>query len=456
MDGITIADAGLSLNGGTITTDGSSEGEPANLNLDGAVITYSSGDTENPPKVNGGLRRDKTPRPGHIGMAGRAENRGTYGRGEEIVLSVRFRPPVTVTGTPRLKLLVGEGSQSDYNQSQGQVPPGGQTTRYADYDAARSQPDWVMFSYTVQAEDEDRDGVVVPHYETPISLNGGTIVIRGGTTRADLSTGRTTSGPCDYPSEAGNACKVYGGSGRLPWDRPEVSRLYIGAAGANVDTFMGGDEIDVFVYFRQGGPPYGSEPLRVTGTPQLGLTIGSRTRQASYAGFASPSLASRHGITRRAALKFSYTVQASDLDVDGISIAANALTLNGGTITRASDATVAASLSHPAFTDGQDVFPTRKVYGRLPLPPPPPRLGTLRVFEPLGATGSFSRLGDKIQFFVYTKPSVSVTGTPRLKLLVGEGSRWDWLYWSDWEYHRDPNNRAPEHRELGPPPSLTH
>ena len=76
--------------------------------------------------------------------------------------------------------------------------------------------------------------------------------------------------------------------------------------------------------------------VRETGTPQLGLTIGTTTRQATY-----------HA-TRSAGevLIFTYPVAAGEHDPDGVSIAANSLTLNGGTIQ--DSAHQAATLTHAA------------------------------------------------------------------------------------------------------------
>ena len=54
-----------------------------------------------------------------------------------------------------------------------------------------------------------------------------------------------------------------------------------------------------------------------------------------------------------------YTVQGPDRDEDGISIAANALALNGGTIRYAGDGRTDAGLTHDAVADD----PTRKVNG---------------------------------------------------------------------------------------------
>ena len=58
-------------------------------------------------------------------------------------------------------------------------------------------------------------------------------------------------------------------------------------------------------------------------------------------------------------LVFIYTVQGTDTDPDGISIAADALTLNGGTISLIGDATNAADLRHAAVATDD----TRKVDG---------------------------------------------------------------------------------------------
>jgi hypothetical protein len=61
-------------------------------------------------------------------------------------------------------------------------------------------------------------------------------------------------------------------------------------------------------------------PIIVTGTPRIRLTIGSDTRYATYAGGTGTS-----------ALTFAYTVQADDVDMDGITV--TGLDLNGGTLT---------------------------------------------------------------------------------------------------------------------------
>ena len=116
-----------------------------------------------------------------------------------------------------------------------------------------------------------------------------------------------------------------------------VSRISFGASPRSGNTYRSGDAIRVTVKF--------SSAVTVTGTPQLELTIGSNRRQADYF----------YGSGSRN-LKFSYTVQAADRDTNGVSIAANALSLNSGTI-RAG--TQDATLTHTGVADDA----TRKVDG---------------------------------------------------------------------------------------------
>ena len=68
-----------------------------------------------------------------------------------------------------------------------------------------------------------------------------------------------------------------------------------------------GEEIEATVRF--------NKTVTVTGTPQLGLTVGSVTQQATYQGGA------------REVVTFSHEVAADESDADGVSIAADQLTL---------------------------------------------------------------------------------------------------------------------------------
>ena len=93
--------------------------------------------------------------------------------------------------------------------------------------------------------------------------------------------------------------------------------------------YAAGEEIEATVRF--------NKTVTVTGTPQLGLTVGSDTRQASYAGGA------------REVVTFSYEVADDETDTDGVSIAADSLTPNGGTIRDGANQN--AVLTHSALAD---------------------------------------------------------------------------------------------------------
>ena len=83
----------------------------------------------------------------------------------------------------------------------------------------------------------------------------------------------------------------------------------------------------------------------MTGTPYVTLDIGGQPRNAAYTGAG----------TATGQILFGYTVRTGDRDSDGVSVLANSLTLNGGTIQATDDSTDAA-LTHAVMT-----FATHKV-----------------------------------------------------------------------------------------------
>ena len=115
---------------------------------------------------------------------------------------------------------------------------------------------------------------------------------------------------------------------------PTVSAVAISSAtGIQASTLNAGDVVSVTVTM--------SEATSVAtsgGTPQVALNIGGTTVQAVYA--------SGSGST---ALVFNYTVLAGQTDANGISIAANSLLLNGGTLL--DSAGNAATISHGPVAD---------------------------------------------------------------------------------------------------------
>jgi hypothetical protein len=247
----------------------------------------------------------------------------------------------TAGGTPRLVLTIGS------------------TTRYATYLAAARQA--LTFRYTVQAGDLDSDGIAVA---SPIDLNGGTIKDVPGNNAVLTFTPPDTSGVL------------------VDGVAPTITSVTGPAAG----TYIVGQHLDFTVVF--------SEAVVVTGTPRLVLTIGSTTRYATYLSGTGTST-----------LTFRYTVQAGDLDSDGIAVA-SPIDLNGGTIKDVPGNNAVLTFTPPntssVLVDG--VAPTiTSVTG--------PAAGTYIV-------------GQNLDFTVEFDDTVVVTGTPRLVLTIGSTTRY--------------------------------
>ena len=161
--------------------------------------------------------------------------------------------------------------------------------------------DTIRFRYTVQAGDRDADGIGIPAHA--LQLNGATI--------ADVL-GEAVALGLDRAQLILPADKVDGAAADAT--PPAVRAVTIVSQPAAAG-YAYGDRVSVQVAF--------SEPVAVTGSPQLELAVGSAGRRAGIAPGTGPP---------RAALEFVYTVRVGDRDADGIGIPANALRLNGGTI----------------------------------------------------------------------------------------------------------------------------
>ena len=108
---------------------------------------------------------------------------------------------------------------------------------------------------------------------------------------------------------------------------PTVTDVAVTSTPASGTTYyLAGEVIEFTVTF--------SAPVTVTATPKFAFRLGAATRQAAYASGSDS-----------AALVFARTVQAGEVDRNGISWNAIALALDGGTITQ-TGATTAASLTH--------------------------------------------------------------------------------------------------------------
>ena len=288
----------------------------------------------------------------------------TYERGETIEATVTFDRLVDVVGTPQLALMIGSN------------------TRQASY-ASGTGSDSLVFRYKLVQADVDADGVSVA--ATALTLNGGTIRLWQRTRNAVLGLG-------DHAITNDGLRKVDGTRLTVP----RVDEVYFRRAPASNDTYQNNERIDVTVDYNR--------EIAVTGSPRLALSIGDATRQVELFRYVRP-----------ARLRFRYLVQASDLDTDGVSIFRDALTLNGGTINDARDATVAAhvGLGRRAFTNASQY----KVDGRLG----PPGVLSLALNPP--ALGDTYNLGETIEATLTFNKAVDVTGAPQLALGIGANTR---------------------------------
>ena len=118
---------------------------------------------------------------------------------------------------------------------------------------------------------------------------------------------RNASGPGAWSSAV-----EYTGDIVAPPPPPVIDTIEITSNPGPDATYAAGDTIEVTVTF--------DETVAVTRMPQLTLNVGGVDQAANY------------GSGTGAALVFAYPVADSDLDTDGVSIEANRLSLNGGTI----------------------------------------------------------------------------------------------------------------------------
>ena len=234
----------------------------------------------------------------------------TYGTGEMIQFTVTFDQNVTVTGTPEFEFCLGNsdgGSCTD-----GSPPP----TRRRAALSSGSGTTALVFSYTVVAGDMDDNGIWIGDQDRTIKLDTGDAI-------------RGTVGGLDavltHPSGvAQTGHKVNGGAAATA---PTVTDVAVTSTPASGTTYyLAGEVIEVTVTF--------SAPVTVTATPKFAFRLGAATRQAAYASGSDS-----------AALVFARTVQAGEVDRNGISWNALALALDGGTITQ-TGATTAARLTH--------------------------------------------------------------------------------------------------------------
>ena len=211
---------------------------------------------------------------------------GTYVPGNALNFTVNFNYAATVTGTPRIPITIGSNIV------------------YATYQSG-SGTTALVFSYTILATDDtDLNGITVG---SAIDLNSGTITQTDGYT-LDLTLNNIGTTSAVLVQTSTSVTSVTGPSnGR--YGIGEVLSFTVNTDSAwTVNTGIG--------------------------TPQIPVTIGTNTVSANYQ--------SGSGTT---ALVFSYTIQAGDSGLSGISLGA-AISDNSNSISESTGKTVVLTLNN--------------------------------------------------------------------------------------------------------------
>jgi hypothetical protein len=235
----------------------------------------------------------------------------------------------------------------------------GATTRYADYFSGTGTTS-IVFRYTVLAGDIDADGITVASL---VDLNSGTIL--------DVSGNAQTTFTFTPPTLTG--VLVNGVPPTVISITPPASATYGNTANLNFTVNFSGI-------------------VNITGFPTLELNLGGATKYATYV--------SGTGST---AIVFRYTTVTNDIDTNGVA-SVSPLALAGGTIRD-------AALNPATLTFSGNTYSGVLVDA---LPPSitlvtPPSNGTY-----IGGT--------ILNFSVQFSENVTVTGTPRLPMILTSGT----------------------------------
>ena len=239
-----------------------------------------------------------------------------YTLDDVIVVLVEFSQDVTVTGDPHLEFTLGDD--------------GNATTVRALYSATDSNTDALAFAYTVLSTDLDEDGVFIGADALMLDTDD---AIRNATTTKDALLEHAEVGELSDHAVDGSPALA----------SVEVTSTAEGATG----TYYADEVIEFTVTFTQ--------PVTVTGDPQLDFTLGTNTREAVY----------DTGLSSGAEVVFTYTVVAADSDPDGIETGADAVMLDTDDAIRNASG-VDAKLAHEALgpqsdhgVDGSTRLPNR-------------------------------------------------------------------------------------------------
>lgn len=305
-----------------------------------------------------------------------------YNAGSVLTFTVHYSENVTITGTPKLPIIIGtQPVQASYVSGSG--------------------TSLLVFTYTVQNGDQDMDGIALG---SALILNGGSIkdgisndgvltlnniastanvlvntahptvvvsspaptvtapfsititfseAVTGFTSSDFVLTNATVSNLQTSDNKVYTALVIPGAAGTLSIGVPadvavnaanngntasntvstmvDFNAPYITQVNVPADnTYHSGDVLSFSVTFNKG--------VYVTGTPSLDIVIGTKTAQATLVSGSGTGV-----------LTFNYTVVDGDYDMDGIALTTS-LNLNGGTITDANSNNADVTVQNAAST----------------------------------------------------------------------------------------------------------
>ena len=296
---------------------------------------------------------------------------GVYGIGDEIEVTVTFNENVTVTGSPRLELTIGSSAKN------------------AAYKNANGSK--VVFGYTVAVGDNDTDGIAIG--SNKLTLNGGSI--------RDAADNAANLSHSALSAQSGH--KVDG-------IRPTITYgpRFAYSTFSNDGVHTVGEYITAYVRFSEEVIGIG---VRNDGRPRLRIDMGGATRYARF--FPLPI-----NDWRDERLRFMYQVVKGDLDLDGISVAANSVELNGGTIRDAAGNDAVLTHSAVPANDNFIVDGVPPTVSSVTITSDPGDDDTYGVWDTIEVTVTFSEAVD-IPRWGFTENGMTVTRMPRLELNIG-------------------------------------
>jgi len=334
--------AALALNGGTIRD---AAGNDSTLLLADPGLAGSLGANRN--LVIDGVR------PVVTGVTSTTGN-GSYTTGQTIAVTVTFDDNITVTGTPTLTLSTG--AVVNYTSTAGAT---------------------LTFNYTIAGGQTAAD----LDYAATTSL-----LLAGGTIRDSNGNDATLTLPT--PGAAGSL----GANRDLVVDTTAPTVLSVTSSTAN-GSYRAGQVVAIQVTF--------TEPVSVTGTPQLTLETGGTDAVVNYVS------------TAGSVLTFNYTIAGGENSADLDYVSNAALALNAGTIRDAVNIPATLTLPDPGTTGSLGQAHAIIV-----------DTAASTVTDVTSSTANGTKgIGTTISIQVVMNEVVTVTGTPTLTLETGTSDR---------------------------------